>query len=45
MFDIPGTFTVRGFSKPETLRGLLSARIPARGRIESTMAFDANNFA
>ncbi len=47
-FDLPGTFTIRGVSKPETLTFTLSdvaaARAKGEGEIKGTMAFDRKEF-
>ena len=39
-FDIPGTFTIRGVSKPETLTFTLSGKGRGEGEVTGTMAFD-----
>jgi polyisoprenoid-binding protein YceI len=47
-FDLPGTFTIRGVSKPETLTFILSdmaaARASGEGEIKGTMAFDRKEY-
>jgi len=47
-FDLPGTFTIRGVSKPETLVFTLldkaAARAAGEGEIKGTMAFDRKEF-
>jgi len=47
-FDLPGTFTVRGVSKPETLSFTLSdvaaARAAGEGEIKGKMAFDRKEY-
>jgi polyisoprenoid-binding protein YceI len=47
-FELPGTFTIRGVSKPETLTFTLSdvatARAKGEGEIKGTMAFDRKEF-
>jgi len=43
-FDIPGTFTIRGVSKPETLTLTVSGKGTGSGRIKGTMAFDRKDY-
>jgi polyisoprenoid-binding protein YceI len=47
-FDLPGTFTVRGVSKPETLAFTLAdvaaARAAGEGEIKGKMAFDRKDY-
>lgn len=47
-FDLPGTFTIRGVSKPETLTFTLvdaeAARAKGEGEIKGTMAFDRKEY-
>lgn len=43
-FDVPGTFTIRGVSKPETLTFTLSREGPGKGEIQGTMAFDRKEY-
>ena len=43
-FDIPGTFTIRGVSKPETLTLTVSGIGTGTGDIKGTMAFDRKEF-
>ena len=42
-FDVPGTFTIRGVSKPETLPLTVSGVGTGSGTIKGTMAFDVWN--
>jgi polyisoprenoid-binding protein YceI len=42
--DIPGTFTIRGVSKPETLHLTLTGQGTGSGEITGTMAFDRKDF-
>ena len=42
-FDVAGTFTIRGVSKPETLN-LTLARETAGGEVKGTMAFDRKDY-
>jgi polyisoprenoid-binding protein YceI len=39
-FDVPGTFTIRGVSKAETLSLMVSGKGTGTGDIKGTMAFD-----
>ena len=39
-FDVQGTFTIRGVSKPETLNLTVSGKGTGTGDIKGTMAFD-----
>jgi polyisoprenoid-binding protein YceI len=45
-FDVPGTFTIRGVSKPETLTLTLDPKNKGtgNGQIKGTMAFDRKEF-
>jgi len=44
-FDVPGTFTIRGVSKPETLKLTLSGdRTKGEGEVKGTMAFDRKQY-
>ena len=43
-FDVPGTFTIRGVSKPETLTLTVSGRGTGSGAIKGTMAFDRKDY-
>jgi polyisoprenoid-binding protein YceI len=43
-FDEPGTFTIRGVSKPETLTLTLSGKGTGSGEIKGTMAFDRKDY-
>jgi polyisoprenoid-binding protein YceI len=43
-FDIPGTFTIRGVSKPETLSLTVEGAGTGSGRIKGQMAFDRTQF-
>ena len=43
-FDIQGTFTIRGVSKPETLHLTLSGKGTGSGEIRGTMAFDRKEY-
>jgi polyisoprenoid-binding protein YceI len=44
-FDVPGTFTIRGVSKPETLKLTLSGtKGSGEGEINGTMAFDRKDY-
>jgi len=43
-FDVPGTFTIRGVSKPETLTLTLSGKGTGSGEVKGTMAFDRKDF-
>jgi polyisoprenoid-binding protein YceI len=43
-FDVLGTFTIRGVSKPETLTLNLSGKGTGSGSIKGTMAFDRKEF-
>ncbi len=43
-FDIPGMFTIRGVSKPETLTFNVTGEGKGAGSIKGTMAFDRKQF-
>jgi polyisoprenoid-binding protein YceI len=44
-FDLPGTFTIRGVSKPETLKfAVTGTRGSGTGDIKGTMAFDRKDY-
>jgi len=43
-FDVPGTFTIRGVSKPETLTLTVSGAGTGSGEIKGTMAFDRKDY-
>jgi polyisoprenoid-binding protein YceI len=43
-FDVPGTFTIRGVSKPETLTLTVSGKGTGSGDIKGVMAFDRKDF-
>ncbi len=43
-FDVPGTFTIRGVSKPETLTLTVEGKGTGSGTIKGTMAFDRKEF-
>ena len=43
-FDVPGTFTIRGVSKPETLTLEVSGKGTGQGTIKGTMAFDRKDY-
>jgi polyisoprenoid-binding protein YceI len=43
-FDVQGTFTIRGVSKPETLHLTLAGKGTGAGVITGTMAFDRKDY-
>jgi polyisoprenoid-binding protein YceI len=43
-FDVPGTFTIRGVSKPETLNFTVSGQGTGAGTIKGSMAFDRKDY-
>jgi polyisoprenoid-binding protein YceI len=43
-FDVPGTFTIRGVSKPETLTFTLTGKGTGEGEVKGTMAFDRRDY-
>jgi polyisoprenoid-binding protein YceI len=42
--EIPGTFTIRGVSKPETLTFAITGKGTGSGEIKGTMAFDRKDY-
>ncbi|HTS06236.1 MAG TPA: YceI family protein [Candidatus Eisenbacteria bacterium] len=42
--EIPGTFTIRGVSKPETLTFTVTGKGTGSGEIKGTMAFDRKDY-
>jgi polyisoprenoid-binding protein YceI len=42
--ELPGTFTIRGVSKPETLTFAITGKGTGEGEIKGTMAFDRKEF-
>ncbi len=42
--NIPGTFTIRGVSKPETLTFVMTGKGTGEGSVTGTMAFDRKEF-
>jgi polyisoprenoid-binding protein YceI len=42
--DMPGTFTIRGVSKPETLTFTVTGKGTGSGEIKGTMAFDRKDY-
>ncbi len=42
--EIPGTFTIRGVSKPETLTFTITGKGKGSGEIKGTMAFDRKDY-
>jgi polyisoprenoid-binding protein YceI len=42
--DMPGTFTIRGVSKPETLTFTVTGQGTGSGEIKGTMAFDRKDY-
>ncbi len=42
--DVPGTFTIRGVSKPETLKLTISGKGTGAGEILGNMAFDRKDY-
>jgi polyisoprenoid-binding protein YceI len=44
-FDVQGTFTIRGISKPETLNLTISGKGTGQGSIQGTMAFDRKDYS
>ena len=42
--DLPGTFTIRGVSKPETLTFTVTGKGTGSGEIKGTMAFDRKEY-
>jgi len=43
-FDVIGTFTIRGVSKPETLKLAVTGKGTGQGSIKGTMAFDRKDY-
>ena len=43
-FDVPGTFTIRGVSKPQTLSLTVADDGTSSGEIKGTMAFDRKDY-
>jgi polyisoprenoid-binding protein YceI len=43
-FEVPGDFTIRGVSKPETLMLTVSGKGTGSGAIRGTMAFDRKEY-
>ena len=43
-FDVQGTFTIRGVSKPETLNLTVSGKGTGSGEVKGTMAFDRKEY-
>jgi polyisoprenoid-binding protein YceI len=43
-FDVSGTFTIRGVSKPETLKFTVTGKGTGAGSIKGTMAFDRREY-
>lgn len=43
-FDVPGVFTIRGVSKPETLKLSVAGKGTGAGSITGTMAFDRKDY-
>jgi polyisoprenoid-binding protein YceI len=43
-FNVAGTFTIRGVSKPETLNLTLNREGPGSGEVKGTMAFDRKDY-
>jgi polyisoprenoid-binding protein YceI len=43
-FDVPGDFTIRGVSKPETLKLTVEGKGTGKGTIKGTMAFDRKDY-
>jgi polyisoprenoid-binding protein YceI len=43
-FDVPGNFTIRGVTKPETLTLVVSGKGTGTGEIKGTMAFDRKDY-
>jgi polyisoprenoid-binding protein YceI len=43
-FDVPGNFTIRGVSKPETLKLTVSGKGTGSGSVQGTMAFDRREY-
>jgi polyisoprenoid-binding protein YceI len=43
-FDVAGTFTIRGVSKPETLKLTVAGKGTGNGTVSGTMAFDRKDY-
>ena len=43
-FDVQGTFTIRGVSRPETLNLTVSGKGTGSGQVKGTMAFDRKEY-
>jgi polyisoprenoid-binding protein YceI len=43
-FDVAGDFTIRGVSKPETLKLAITGKGTGQGTIKGTMAFDRKDY-
>jgi polyisoprenoid-binding protein YceI len=43
-FDVPGTFSIRGVSKPEVLKLVVSGKGTGKGAIKGIMAFDRKDY-
>ena len=43
-FELPGTFTIRGVSKPETLTFTVTGKGTGSGTVKGTMAFDRKDY-
>jgi polyisoprenoid-binding protein YceI len=43
-FDVAGTFTIRGVSKPETLKLTVAGKGTGNGTVNGTMAFDRKDY-
>ena len=43
-FDVPGTFTIRGVSKPQTLQLTLTGKGTGHGTIKGAMYFDRKDY-
>jgi polyisoprenoid-binding protein YceI len=43
-FEVPGTFAIRGMSKPETLTFTVTGKGTGSGEIKGTMAFDRKDY-
>jgi len=43
-FDVPGTFTIRGVSKPQTLQLTLSGKGTGHGEVKGAMYFDRKDY-
>ena len=43
-FDVPGTFTLRGISKPQTLKLTATGHGTGDGKVTGTMAFDRRDY-